>query len=184
MEVSRQRRDTRLSRVLELNMETFINDFGIKPVLLAAQAVNFFILLFLLKKFLYKPILTVLEERKARIQEGLRNAAEIERKLARIIDERDVKLKEATRESEMIIKKATVSAQALIEEAKVKANWDTEQMMVKAARSLEQEREKLRQEIKSEMAGIVTASLRVVVGEAISKTEQKKLIEKSLRGLT
>jgi len=40
-----------------------LNQFGIKPVLLAAQVVNFLALLFILKKFLYQPILKVLKTR-------------------------------------------------------------------------------------------------------------------------
>jgi len=61
-------------------MEIF-NQFGINPLLLLAQVVNFAVLLFILKRFLYKPILKVLEERKKRIEESLKNAEEIEKRL-------------------------------------------------------------------------------------------------------
>ena len=55
----------------------FLNDFGVKPVLLAAQAVNFFILLFILKRFLYKPILGMLEKRKMILSRAKATSAEI-----------------------------------------------------------------------------------------------------------
>ena len=46
-----------------------IKQFGINPILLAAQVVNFIVLLFIFKKLLYKPILKVLDERKKKIEE-------------------------------------------------------------------------------------------------------------------
>ena len=58
-----------------------LKNFGIQPTLLLAQIVNFTIILFVLKKFFYKPITKVLEERKRRIEESLKNADEIEAKL-------------------------------------------------------------------------------------------------------
>src|SRR3989344_8353758 len=84
-----------------------LKQFGINPVLLAAQVVNFLILLFILKKFLYKPILKVLDERKRKIEESLNNATEIERKLSQ------------TNETiEKMIGKAALDAQKMLDETK------------------------------------------------------------------
>ena len=58
-------------------MEKILSDFGVQPILLLAQIVNFLILLILLKKFLYKPILQVLEKRKETIDEATKQAAGI-----------------------------------------------------------------------------------------------------------
>ena len=58
-----------------------IRNFGIQPVLLLAQIVNFLIILYLLQKFFYKPIVKLLEQRKKRIEESLKNADLIEEKL-------------------------------------------------------------------------------------------------------
>src|SRR3989344_2266081 len=97
----------------------FLNDFGVKPVLLAAQAVNFFILLFILKKFLYKPILGMLETRKQKIAESLKNAESIEKKLQAIGEEREEALKKAGKEAEEIIRDATEAANQIISEAHI-----------------------------------------------------------------
>ena len=51
-----------------------LENFGVNPVLLAAQIVNFIIVLFILKKFLYKPILDLLKKRQFTIKEGLKQA--------------------------------------------------------------------------------------------------------------
>ena len=58
-----------------------LNQFGISPVLLTAQVVNFLVLLFILKKLLYGPLLKVLAERRKKIEDSLKNAEEIELRL-------------------------------------------------------------------------------------------------------
>ena len=59
----------------------FLKEFGIQPTLLIAQIVNFLIILFILKKFFYKPIIKLLDDRKKKIEESLKNAELIEERL-------------------------------------------------------------------------------------------------------
>src|SRR4030043_2475120 len=87
-------------------MEIF-KSFGIQPALLIAQIVNFLIILILLKKFFYKPITKILEERKKRIEESLKNAD--------LIEER---LKKTEEKSAQILDETRKNAQDLIDEAK------------------------------------------------------------------
>ena len=59
----------------------FLKDFGVNPILLLAQIVNFTVLLILLKKFFYKPILKVLEERKHKIETSVTQTQKNQNKL-------------------------------------------------------------------------------------------------------
>ncbi len=161
----------------------FLNDFGVKPIFLAAQAVNFFILLFILKKFLYKPILGMLEKRKGVIAESMKNAEEIEKKLKLIGDEREEALRKAGKEAEGIIKDATEAANQIISEAHLKAGEDIKKMIKKSEENLEREREALHQEIKAEVSDLIVLSLQKVTGKVISGKDQKELIDKSIKGL-
>src|SRR3989338_593740 len=56
----------------------FLSDFGVQPILLAAQAVNFLVLLFILNKFLYKPVLKTLDQRKQKVSQSLKAAHDIQ----------------------------------------------------------------------------------------------------------
>ena len=58
-----------------------LSNLGINGKLLLAQIVNFFILLYILKRFAYKPILKVLDDRKEKIEKGLRDAENAKDKL-------------------------------------------------------------------------------------------------------
>lgn len=161
-------------------MET-INEFGIKPILLLAQVVNFFILLFLLKKFLYKPILKVLEERKEKIAESIANSEKIQLELKKIAEEYDKKMQQAGKESKKIIEEATASANLIISDAHKKAQVDIEKMIVKAEAEIKQERGKLHQEIRSELADLVSLGMQKIAGKVLSDKDRKDLTANSIK---
>lgn len=162
---------------------SFLTDFGVQPILLLAQIVNFLILLFILKKFLYKPILKVLEERKQKIADSLSNAEEIEKRLQKIGDEREDALRKAAKETEDLIAEATQGADKIIKEAHEKAGKDIEKMIAKSEESMRLEREALHQEIRTELAALVVEGLQKVTGKVISKADQKKMVKDSLKEL-
>lgn len=80
-------------------MEIF-QAFGVDWRLLLIQAVNFALLLLALHFFLYKPVLSLIDERRARIEKGVRDAAEAERRLRSADEEKTSILAAATREAE------------------------------------------------------------------------------------
>lgn len=160
-----------------------LNEFGVKPLLLAAQAVNFLILLFLLKKFLYKPMLKMLDERKAKIAKSLSDADEIESRLLKTTEEQEKRLKEADKEAKTIIEDATKSANQIIKDAQDKASTDIEKMMAKAQSSLDAQRDQLHQEIKGELADLVVLGIEKVVGKVLTEKDKQDIVKKSISNL-
>lgn len=165
-------------------MEKILSEFGVQPVLLAAQVVNFLILLFILKRFLYKPILKVLETRKQKIADSLKQAEEIETRLTKLAEEEEKRLQKASLEAEKIINEGNTAKAALLEEAKLQAEGVARKVTEEAKKQIESEREKLRQEIRIEVAGLVAEGLRVVAGKTLSEKDKKDLVNKSIRGLS
>lgn len=161
-------------------MEIF-EQFGVQPVLLAAQAVNFLVLLFILKKFLYGPVLRVLEERKKRIAQSLKEAEEIEKKLAKTEEDRQKTLQKALDEAQRLIDDATKSANQIVSEARGKAVKDMEEIMKKGQEAVRLEKEKMRQEIRQELGELVAISLEKVVKKSLNLKDQKRLIQETLK---
>lgn len=160
-----------------------LEEFGVQPILLIAQGVNFLILLFILKRFLYKPILKVLEDRKEKIAQSLKNADEIEAKLEKTTLEREERLKKASKEAENILEEATKTADRIISEAHQKAEADIVKMMEKNTNALKQERLKMQQEIKEGLADLVSLGIAKVAGKVLTGRDQKELVEKSIKGM-
>lgn len=164
-------------------METVIKTFGVQPILLAAQVVNFLVLLFLLKKFAYKPILNILDVRREKIALSLKQAEGIEKRLQAIEAEKDDKLKKATKEAQEIISEATKSGTQLIENARLKAAEDIKVLLKKNQDTMSRERDQLHQEIKKELADMVVSGLEKVAGKVLTEKDKKGLVAKTIQGL-
>ncbi len=94
---------------------------GIEPTLLLAQGVNFFVILVLLNKLLYKPILTMLAKRKKEIEEGLALTTKMKE------EEEKMKVRE-----EKAMGKAREEALTIIESAKKQAKEVEKELVAKA----------------------------------------------------
>ncbi len=165
-------------------MEQVLKDFGINPLLLAAQVVNFLILLWILSKFLYRPILKVLTERRKKIEDSLKNAAEIELRLQEAKDEADRIIAKASLEGQKILDESTTMGMHLKDEIMQKATKSAETMLKKNEEALILEKEKMMNEVRAEAADLVVLVLHKITGQVITREDQKKMIEQKLKGLS
>lgn len=161
-----------------------LNQFGVQPILLAAQVVNFLILLFILKKFMYKPILKVLDQRRKTIADSLKNAEEIERRLMQTEEDRDKILAKASAEAQKIADETKKELALMREEDRQKAKDESEQIIRKAQEVARLESEKVLSETKAEIIDLVMAVFQKVTGKIVTKEDQKKIIEKEVRNLS
>lgn len=92
-------------------MNELISTFGLDWRLLVIQMVNFGILLFVLKRFLYGPVMSMLDERKRVIEQGVKDAEDAARKNKEAEAEGKIIIADATREGDSIIAKAQVRAE-------------------------------------------------------------------------
>lgn len=162
-------------------MEKILSDFGVNPVLLLAQIVNFLVLLFILQKLLYKPILKVLDERKRRIEESLSNAEKIQKELEETEANRAKIMDEAIEESKRIIAEATAQGNVLMQESQAKAKEEMEVMMTQGMQMIAGEKEKMKTEVKSEVASMIQMSLEKVLGSALDQKTHNKLVEDAVK---
>lgn len=136
-------------------MEQLFDTFGIDWKLLVAQAVNFGILLVVLRYVLYKPIMKTLDERRAKIEQGVKDAEEASVKLAEADTEAGARIAAADTEAEALVANArdaasseksrivkeaeeramrlTADAEARAEESKAKALRESEQEIARLA---------------------------------------------------
>jgi F-type H+-transporting ATPase subunit b len=94
-------------------MQQLLQQLGIDWHLLLSQAVNFFLLLVVLWYFVYKPLLKLMRDRRARIEEGLMKADEADKRLVEIEEIGKGKLKEAETRALSMLRKTETDAKAL-----------------------------------------------------------------------
>lgn len=161
-----------------------LNQFGINPLLLAAQVVNFLILLFILKRFLYKPLLGVLETRKKKIEESLKNAEELERRLNELTEKEAETILKAGKEGQKIIQEAGVEYARIIEDAKKEYERIIKRGVEDAKGIMALQKIKLEQQIRENLGDIVTLALLKVTGKVITDKQKKQIIEKEFRNIS
>lgn len=160
-------------------MEIF-KDFGIQPILLLAQIVNFVILLVLLKKFLYKPILKLLDERKNKIAQAEENAKKIQDEFDNLEQKQKEILSKASKEASILINDARTSAEAKSEKIVNEAKETAIQILDSVKKQSEQEKIKLYEEAKVELVSLVVKTTSKVVGKVLNEGEHQKLIKSAL----
>ena len=161
-------------------MSELFSKLGIDWKLLIAQIVNFLVLLFVLWKFAYGPIIAMLEKRQKKIEKGLKDAEDAHKKLEESADMQKEIFKYARIEAKDIVEKAHMQAEKSKSEIAVEAKLQSEKIITDAKAQIEQEKQKTIVEIKSEIGGLVAAATEKIVGEKMDSEKDKKLIEESL----
>jgi F-type H+-transporting ATPase subunit b len=158
-----------------------LQKLGIDWRLLVAQLINFLILVFILYKFLYKPVLNLLESRKEKIEKGLRDAEKIGEELEKTKELHDKEIKKAKREAMAIIEEAQKTAEASGQETIAKTKAEVEKLITAAKNQMIQEKEKMMAEVRKEAVILVVSAAEKVVGKSFDGKTQQKLIEDSLK---
>ena len=159
-------------------MEIF-KDFGANPILLVAQIINFLIVLFLLKRFMYKPVLEILKKRENQIKEGLKNAEDSERKLAQTLEKEKEILNKAHERAEKIISDAKTEAgetKAKMEELTKK---EVGRMIDQSRMTIEQETKEAEEKLGKKIGQIAVTLLEKSLKGLFGEREQKLIMKKA-----
>ncbi len=157
--------------------------FGLDLPHFAAQCVSFAIVAFLLHRYAYKPILTVLAERKQRIKESLDNAEKIKQDLAKAESKaRDV-IVQAGQQASKLIEEARAAAAKVQEQETQKAIAAALAIVDKARQATEAEHARMLAELRREVGRLVVATTAKVTGKLLTLDDQKRLAEETNREL-
>lgn len=157
-------------------MEKFAQ-FGVEPILLAAQIINFLVLLYLLKRFLYKPVLDMLKKREEKIKEGLSAAEKGEALLVKAKEEEKKILTKAGEEAGVVIAQAKERGTAIAEEFLSKAKEESEQILSDAKGEIDQEKKRIEMEIERKVIQTSLAHLEVILPKVLSKQDHLRILE-------
>ncbi|MGE9269597.1 MAG: ATP synthase F0 subunit B, partial [Verrucomicrobiales bacterium] len=132
--------------------------FGWHPWYFLAQVINFFLVIFVLKKFAFGPIQEMLEQRRSRIAEGEEKLKRIERQLAESEETTAAAIAKANDDAKRLIEEAKESATALSEAKAQEAVATAQGILAKAETAAKAEREEIAAELKKEFGRLVTAT--------------------------
>ncbi len=155
-----------------------LGSLGIDFKALLAQIINFLLLLFILKKFLYGPVVQMLDKRKKTIAEGLENAEKAKAMIEKTERETQEKINLAVQEADKVINEAKAQAKKEAEKIILSANETSTMMLEKTKKQIELEKEKIIADAKKDLSGLVMSAVEKIVESSPSKDDVERAISK------
>lgn len=160
-----------------------MDKLGLDPRILIAQTISFSVVFFVLWKFAYGPIFTMLQARKEKIAEALANAEKVKADVARTEAERQKILADAGDKANKLIDEGRQAAARVREQETQKAIAAAEQIVTKAREAATQERAQMLAQLKREVGRLVVQTTTTVTGKILTPDDQRRLAEETEKQL-
>lgn len=153
-----------------------------EPGLVIWSGLTFLVVLALLTKFAWKPLLSMLKEREDEITSSLQKAKEARQEFERIEAQKSQMLAESRAERDAIIKEARAKVDAMIEEAKVRSQQEADKLIEQARAQIEREKAGAIDDLKRQVATLsVQIAGKLIESNLAADNSQEQLIEKYLQ---
>lgn len=159
----------------------FIEKFGIDWKLLIAQAVNFAIVLLVLWKFAYKPILKLLHDREQKIDQSLKDADRVEKLKVEMEEEKSVVLAQAKKEAQVIFQDAQKKIELNRQTQVDKTKSEVAQLVTKAKEEISAEKTKAMKQAEKELGAIAVSIAEKLVKRELNGKDQERLVSETLK---
>lgn len=174
---------------LNLSILAFASEGGgsiidVNPGVIFWTVVTFVILMFVLKKVAWKPILTALDQRENSIRESLEKAEKAKEEAEKILLENQEKLAKADEESKKLVHKSREYAEGLKEQMLKESKVQAQKIVNDATLEIERQREAAFEELKSQVAEIAVQAAEKILKENLNKETQKKIADIYINEIT
>lgn len=144
-----------------------------------AQILNFIILLFILAKFAYKPLMKVLDARCERVTNDLETAEKTRTEAEALKNQYSRQLSEARSEATAIVEKANKIGQKVHDDFVAQAQAEKEQLIVSAKQTIENEKQQALTEVRSQVITLATEIAGKVVDQKLNSEADQALVAKT-----
>lgn len=150
-----------------------LGQFGLSGSLFTAQLINFMIVMLVLWKFAYKPLLKLMKDRTEKIEQGLKHADEMEQRINELENDKKNVMAVARSEAKALVAEATELAEKKRAETVATAKAEVEKVVAIGKTQISAQKDQMMSELKEEISAIVVDAARRVAGSAIdvSKAE-------------
>ncbi len=156
---------------------------GINLGYLLVQIFNFLILFVVLRAWVFRPVMNLLETRRERIAQGLEDARVAAEARANAEKEAEKILAEAQQEANRRVREATERAEQAAREIRAEAEREAAQIRENALAEAEQAKQEALAELRGQVAELAIAAARKVVGEAVDESRHRAIVEEFFTGL-
>ena len=157
---------------------------GVNLPLLVVFIINFIVLFILLRLFLYKPVLKMLDERAKRTKEGMELAEATKKEYEQAKGEVQKQIENGRQEAQAIIAQALQTGERLKEESRAEATKQAQVIIDRTRAELDSERDKIVDGLRKEFVDIAISAAEKVIKETLDKEKHRRMIEETLQQST
>ena len=150
----------------------------VNPGLIIWTVVTFVLLLFVLKKIAWKPILTALDKREDAIKESLEKAEKAKEEAQKVLKQNEAAIVKAEEESKKIIEQSRTFAEKLKDQIIKESKEQARKIVEDASLEIERKKEAAFDELKDQVAGIAVLAAGKILGEKLDEEMHKKIVNK------
>ncbi len=145
------------------------------------QLATFVIALLILRKWAFKPIMKVLNERRATIEKGVSLGEQMEKEKAELEDKINDSLRDTRVKADKILADASSSAKQMVRDAEDQAKVKAEAIVKEALERGEAETKRAWRKLEGQLASLVTDATEAVVEQKLDQTKDAELINRTLK---
>ena len=157
---------------------------NVSPGLVFWTVITFIVLLLVLKRVAWKPILTALDQREAAIKESLEKAERAKEEAQKVLDENQANLSKAEEESKKIIDQGRAYAEKLKDQILQESRQQAQKIIFDASEEIERKKESAFNELKNQIAEIAVQAAEKILKENVDKERNKKIVNDYIGEIT
>ena len=150
---------------------------------IVANLANFALLLYLLKRLLFKPALEYIDRRREQIAARMESARESEEKAAALVAQKETTLQAAHAQARRTVEEATARAEGMISAAKGDAKQEASRILSDGRRQIEQERTEMEADLRRAYAEIAVLGASRVLDREVKIEDHRRLLDELLQGI-
>lgn len=160
-----------------------IEQLGIEPILLTAQIVNFLIIVYILKRFAYKPILKVLKDRQEKIASGLKDAEKAQKLFEQATEKEKEVLRKAQLEARKLLDDAKMQREELLRKTEESTKREADRILKEAREQITFEAREAERRLSSHVSELAMHFLQNSLEEVFGENEQEIVMRQALKKL-
>jgi F-type H+-transporting ATPase subunit b len=141
------------------------------------HTINFIVLVFLLTKFLYRPVVSMLDERSRTIRDSMEQAERVRKEAEQAESERATMLADARREIQEMMTRATQTAERIQADARADAQLQAQRIIERAQQEAAAERAQSMSDLRREVAGLAVMAAERIINKNLDDATQRQLVD-------
>jgi F-type H+-transporting ATPase subunit b len=160
-----------------------LDAIGINLGYLMVHTANFLMMVLILSALVYRPVLTALDSRRARISKSLEDARVAAEARENAEREANQIISDAQAKSSQVLREATERADAAAREVKAQVEAEAEREREIAIAEIQQERERILSDLRGQVASLSIAVAQKIIGETLDEKRQHALVDEFFSGI-